>query len=355
MKILRIILILFALLALLVIGIGLFGPTGMDISYTQKLDAPVSSVYGHVHDFKKWENWSPWAEADPNMEITYGEKTAGEGGSYSWSSKASGTGEMQINEAKVNEMLGMDIGFDMGDGMQYSSCNMEFKEMGEKTEVTWHFNNSGNDGFKDRIFNVIMPSMLTSMYEKGLTNLEREAKDHPMTAIKKNVQKPLEMGIVEKELEGFFYVGKRHDDINMTEQAADLQGMFGASFAQIGSFLGAAGDGDKLLNPPLAITHSYDRETTISSFSPAMKVTEKVSVSPDLQCEYLKPHKAMVYNHVGSYDTLSDSYKKIVEVIMAKGLTMQFPSYEIYESDPGTEPDESKWITQIVIPIEWLD
>jgi effector-binding domain-containing protein len=353
MKVLRIILILLGLLGLLIAGIGFFGPTGIDISHTKEINAPISQVYGHAQDFNLWQNWSPWKEEDPNMAVEYGEITSGQGASYSWSSEKSGVGRMEINEAIPNEKLGMDIGFDMGSGMEYSTCDMEFKEMGEMTEVTWHFNSSGSESFVERLFNVIMPSKLKGQYEKGLNNLEREAKANPIKIEK--AKKPLEMGVTEENLEGFYYVGKRYNDVNTTEQYEEMKTMFSDGFGQIMGYLGQSGNGDKMIMPPFSFTHSYDRETTISSFSPSIKVSESVEAGDGLQSDYMKAHKAMVYTHVGSFDNLSDVYEMMVKTLMGKGYTMEFPSYEIYLTDPSTEPDQSKWQTKIVIPVEWME
>ncbi len=353
MKVLRIILILLGLLVLLFVGIGLFGPTGIDISYSKTIDAPVSQVYGHAQDFKLWQNWSPWKEDDPEMAVEFGEVTSGKGASYSWTSVKSGKGRMEINEALANERLGMDIGFDMGDGMKYSTCDMEFEENAGKTDVTWHFNSSGSDGFIERLSNVMLPAMLKGQYEKGLNNLEREVKANPVKMEKK--KEPIQMGVKEEELAGFYFVGKRYDDVNTTEQYEEMKTMFSEGFGAVMSYLGANGHGEKMIMPPFSFTHSYDKETTISSFSPAIQVTESVSVGEGLHSDYMRAHKGMVYTHEGSFDNLSSVYEMMVKTLMSKGYTMQFPSYEIYLTDPSTEPDQSKWQTKIVIPVEWME
>jgi len=353
MKVLRIILILLALLVVLFLGIGFFGPTGIDISHTKTIDAPVSQVYGHAQDFKLWQNWSPWKEDDPEMEVELGEKIKGEGASYSWKSKDSGNGRMEINEAIEHERLGMDIGFDMGDGMKYSTCDMEFVQKGNQTEVTWHFNSSGDDGFLERPFNVILPAMLKGQYERGLNNLEREAKTHPIVIEEK--KEPIKMGVTEERIEGFYYLGKRFDGVNTTTQKDEMQIMFGEGFGEVMEHLNSSGNAEKMIMPPFSLTHSYDRETTVSSFSPAIMVSEEITAPGGLQVGYVKSHKAIVYTHVGSYDKFKEVYEMMVKTLMAKGYTMELPSYEIYLVDPATEPDQSKLQTKIVIPVEWVE
>ncbi len=350
MKVLRIILVLLGLLVVLFLGVGLFGPTGMDVSHTKVVKAPMSSVYEQVIEFKNWPNWSPWQEMDPEMKVTYGENgSRGVGGSYSWDGPQTGVGEMEIREAVEGEKIGMDLGFDMGDGMDYNTCDMMFKEVPEGTEVTWTFKSSDKDGFMERIFNVVGPSMLKGSYEKGLNNLEQAAIDNPYVE-KKTL--PIEEGVREADYDGFYYVGEKYSDVKIEDVSSDD---FASSFMKVFAHLGVTGNMDKVVQPPLSVNEAYDEETTVSTFVVAMRTTEKVDGGADLVSEYVMPHKALTYIHVGPYENLPASYEKIVEVAMAKGYEMLFPCYEIYLTDPETEPDTSKWKTEIVLPVEWKE
>jgi len=347
MKVIRIILVLIGLLLLIFVGVGLFGPTSMEVTHKKVVKAPMASVWEQVVDFKNWPNWSPWAESDTAMVVTYGEKgSRGVGGSYSWEGPVTGVGEMEIREITENEEIGMDIGFDMGEGMTYSTADMQFKEVEGGTEITWNFNSSGQEDFMERIFNVIMPSVLKGMYDTGLTNLEQAALENPYKP-KKEV--PMEVGVREMEKEGFWYIGDRYTDVTMSDVG---QAEYGASYQKIFAHLGATGNADKIIQPPMSVTHAYDTETTITTFSVAMKTSQEVDPGTDLECVYIEPHKALVYMHVGDYEGISKSYEKAVQVMLAKGYTMKLPSYEVYITDPGTEPDSSKWKTELVIPVE---
>ncbi len=350
MKVVRIILVLLGLLILLVVGIGFFGPSEMNVSHKKVLKAPLPAVWEQVVEFKNWPNWSPWAASDPEMKVTYNEAgSRGVGGGYSWDGPKTGIGEMEIREITEGEEIGMDIGFDMGDGMEYSTCDMQFKEVEEGTEVVWNFESTGGTGFFQRIMNVVMPSMLTGMYETGLTAMEKAANDNPFTS---KEAPALEMGMEEVDLEGFHYIGKRYTDVKVADITKE---MYSAAYQEIFTVTGANGDVAKLIQPPISVTEAYDDETTSSTFSIAMKSSEEIYGGMKLASAYIKPHKAITFMHIGPYETLSDTYEKMMPAIYAKGLTPLMPCYEIYMTDPGTEPDPSKWETQIVIPTEWIE
>ena len=350
MKVLRIILVLLGLLALLIVGIGFFGPSDMNVSHKKVMKAPLPAVWEQVVEFKNWPNWSPWAASDPEMKITYSKAgSRGLGGGYSWEGPKTGKGEMEIREIREGEKIGMDIGFDMGGGMEYSTCDMQFKEVEGGTEVTWNFESSGNTGFGERLSNVIMPSILKGMYEEGLNGMEKEAIANPF--IPKEIE-VVDVAMEEVDMPGLFYIGKRYVDKNIEEITAK---MYTSSYRDIFKEVAENGEAAKLIQPPVSVTEAYDNETKVSTFTIAMMSTEKLYGGLSLATDYIKPHKAMIYRHKGSYERLPESYEAIMPAIYAKGLTPLMPSYELCLIGPITEPDDSKWVTQIVIPLEWIE
>ncbi|MFK7757919.1 MAG: SRPBCC family protein [Flavobacteriales bacterium] len=350
MKVLRIILVLVALLAILIVGIGFMGPTGMEISHSKTIKAPKEAVYNQVNNLKNWKNWSPWYAEDPEMKLAYSEGDAsGEGAWYTWNGEKSGVGKLEIREASDSK-LGMDIGFDLGKGLEYSTCDMMFKELGEaETEVTWTFSSSNQTGFISRIMNVVMPSMLKGQYEKGLNGLESAAQDNPF---KKTEPKKVETGMRIQEMDGFHYIGKRFNNIMVQDIKAED---YANSYGKIMEYLGGMNAMNKLVQPPIALTESYNLETTESTFVVAMKTSELIAPNEDLITDYFKAHKAMTIVHLGPYENLPGTYEKIMGAIRAQNMEPIFPSYEVYITDPGAEPDQSKWETLVVVPIQWTE
>jgi effector-binding domain-containing protein len=56
--------------------------------------------------------------------------------------------------------------------------------------------------------------------------------------------------------------------------------------------------------------------------------------------------------YVGPYDGMEPAYKAIEAWIAAKGRKSAGAAWEIYLSDPQSEPDPQKWQTEIYWPIE---
>src|SRR5262245_23248905 len=104
-----IVLIIVGVIALLVIGfiaIVAMTPTDFRIARKGLVNAPPAKVFPQVNDFHNWENWSPWAKLDPNMEQKYDGPPAGKGAGYWWNgSKQVGEGRMTITESRPHELV----------------------------------------------------------------------------------------------------------------------------------------------------------------------------------------------------------------------------------------------------------
>lgn len=55
--------------------------------------------------------------------------------------------------------------------------------------------------------------------------------------------------------------------------------------------------------------------------------------------------------HVGSYETLRDSYAAVAAWQERVGRTPSGGPWEVYITDPSTEPDPTRWRTEILWPL----
>ncbi|HVT11845.1 MAG TPA: GyrI-like domain-containing protein [Fimbriimonadaceae bacterium] len=61
--------------------------------------------------------------------------------------------------------------------------------------------------------------------------------------------------------------------------------------------------------------------------------------------------RAVFTRHVGPYDALKGAHDGCTSYIAANGLKMSCAPFEVYVTDPGMEPDSSKWITDLYYPV----
>ena len=55
--------------------------------------------------------------------------------------------------------------------------------------------------------------------------------------------------------------------------------------------------------------------------------------------------------HVGPYDTLGETYGTLLAWIVEQGRAIAGPMWEVYWTDPGAEPDPSRWRTEVIVPV----
>jgi len=66
----------------------------------------------------------------------------------------------------------------------------------------------------------------------------------------------------------------------------------------------------------------------------------------------LEATKALVCNYYGSYDKIYQAYESLKQYISKEKLTQIAPAREFYITDPQTEPDSSKWLSKIYVPVK---
>ena len=55
--------------------------------------------------------------------------------------------------------------------------------------------------------------------------------------------------------------------------------------------------------------------------------------------------------HAGGYDDLATTHIALADWVAEHGRTPAGPPWEVYWTDPGAEPDQANWRTQVLIPL----
>lgn len=107
--------------------------------------------------------------------------------------------------------------------------------------------------------------------------------------------------------------------------------------------------GAKIDGAPLVRYHRWGDDLDVEG---GMPVAEPIEGEGRVQPATLPAGKAVVIWHVGPYDELGRTHERLQAYLREKGLETRGPFWEEYWTDPGMEPDPSKWRTKIVWPIE---
>jgi effector-binding domain-containing protein len=310
-------------------------PTEFKVERSISIQAPKELVKEQVVYFKNSQKWSPWAKLDPNMKEWFEGEDGTVGAKHFWDGNDSvGEGSqeiMAIEENRVETLVTFIRPFE-------SKANgyFVFEENDNATTVTW--------GFESKIprpFNIIGLFMDISEnvgkdYEKGLESLKIicEAKAEEM-ASKWNIE------TVEFSEKTFLTY---RDTVGISEMQEFYSNHLGAIFGYLSSEKDLQPAG-----PACGIYYAWDEENQMTVLAAAVPYISNNNKKAELKGYEPVTLSGNAYKlaYIGNYNQLSDAHRAIHEYIEANNYAMSDVVLEEYVTDPGSEPDTSKWITNI--------
>ena len=150
-------------------------PSDCRISRDLVINASPQELFPYINNSKKMNDWMPWKESDPGLQMEYSGPEEGVGAKSSWDSKGKmGTGNAIVVEATLNNSVKSQLTYLKP--MEMSQlAEVSLTPVDGGTRVTWSVDMK--NGFVFKLFGVIMnmDKMVGGEFEKGLGNLKRLA------------------------------------------------------------------------------------------------------------------------------------------------------------------------------------
>lgn len=166
----KILLGLLTLLALVLVIAALQSDV-MQVSRTAVIAASPEAVFKVVNDFRRWDDWSPWAKLDPAMTKSLEGPPEGVGAIYRWSGNPEvGEGLTRLVESRPPEHIAMKLEF-VRPFAGSSDVQFSFAPAGGGTRVTWAM--QGKKPFLGKLAGLFMDceKMCGDQFSEGLANL----------------------------------------------------------------------------------------------------------------------------------------------------------------------------------------
>ncbi|MFP3945095.1 MAG: SRPBCC family protein [Alphaproteobacteria bacterium] len=331
-----------ALLAVIAVAlaVGFFLPRTVHVERTVVIARPQATVYAVVSDWRQFNEWSPWAEVDPDAEYTYEGEPGEVGSKMTWKGDGqAGTGSQEIIEARPYERVVSRLVF--GEDGEEGEAITAFTalEVDGGTELIWSFEYETGPAPWERWFGLMMESMVGSEYEKGLEKLKAYVEDLPRADFAM-----LDAEIVDVEPMPVAYTTMR------TAANPDAIGEgYQEGYEAVWAFMQ-----ENELSPagmPLGINTSSTEEEVV--FDAAMPISRGVPNPEDGPVKIGTTYggKALRAVHTGPYSGLEDSYAKIRAYMAAHRLERNGRTWEHFVTDPGEVP-ESELVTHIYVPVK---
>lgn len=289
-------------------------------------------VYDQVNNLEHWNSWSPWKNRDPNMEQEFSENPIGTGAVVRWKSASEGNGEQTIIESTSPGKIRIALVFDDWDGTTYS--NWKFEKEGENTtKVTWDLEGSELPFFI-RPLGFNWNADIKKDYKEGLINLKAICESFP--------QKNENLRVKIVEISPIMYIGKR-----LKVNAAEIGPAMGKAYKEIIDYLSK--EEIKVSGKPFSIY--YNSESDDFDILAALPIENEIESAINFETGVLPAGHAAMISHFGNYINLPATYHIIRDWLEDENYQIIGNSWEVYISDPGSEPDSTKWETQIFFPI----
>jgi len=325
---------LLALVVLFVI-VGFFLPDKVEITRSISINAPAEYSFEEIDKLENWKKWSYWNTLDDNMQVTYSDKLKGAGAFYQWDSEDMGVGKLTITESSPFKFIKADLEF-VESGPPARSW-FTFEPEGENTTLTMGFSS-------DMGMNPLMRWMGATWFKYEMD----KAFDHNLTKLKALAEsKPkFTIELSEETVKPITYIG-----INHTMSPKDIN----AVSAQMGKMYNELSGVLKksrieLKGHPFCLYPSYSAESM--DMICALPVAANVKLPAKYKIARTQQGKAVKGIHRGPYDKLEASHNQVIQFLEFKNHEINGAPWEVYITDPGTEPDPSKWVTEIYYPVK---
>ncbi|QQP95853.1 SRPBCC family protein [Lysobacter enzymogenes] len=166
---------LIVLLAVVFAGGGLLLPDKSHVERSATIDRPPAQVYAMLDSFKRFNEWSPWYQLEPDAKYSYSGPDSGVGAGMAWEGKKVGRGSQRIAESVPQSKIAVALDFD---GSQATATYTLVAE-GEGTRVTWALDSDHGYNLMGRWIGLLMEKMVGKDYEQGLARLKQVLENDP--------------------------------------------------------------------------------------------------------------------------------------------------------------------------------
>lgn len=338
----KVVLIVLFLLAAFV-ATGYFLPKQVHVERTVTIDRPVTMMFELLNGYRHFNNWSPWAERDPNAEFIVSGPDSGVGARLSWIGEPQlvGSGWQEIVASTAYERIDIKLDFDT---QGLADTGFVIVPQGGASKITWFFDTDLTrdqnilDAFLARYFGLLFDRWIGGDYEEGLANLKHYAES---LAVSDFSLKEIER--VDVTAQDILYV-----TTSSSQDPADIAVAMAEAYAEISRFMNQLAI--NMTGPPMAITRAWEEGSY--QFDAAIPVDSVPDELPgNIQSGASPSGPAVRAVHHGEYDQMMPTYEKIAAYISAHGLSQGLVSWEHYISDPANTAQQDM-ITHVYVMLD---
>jgi len=298
------------------------------------IDALPQRVFDVVADFGTWTTWSPWLCADPQAEVTVSQPSSSVGSVYAWKGEIVGQGEVEHRELQPGRLIREELRF-LKPFRSTSQVSFEMEPDRDGTRLTWHMH--GSLPWFMFWMRPMMESFIGMDYERGLKMLKEWIETGRILSQTK---------IRGVESVGPLRVAGVRESCLMKDIGPSMDKAFGEAKRKLDA-LGLPTDG-----AVISVYHHMDLKSLTCDYTSGFVIPESAQAPAEMSNWSLPRTRALVVEHLGSYDHLGNTWSAAHQYARTKKLKQsKAGAFEIYRNDPKhTSPADLR--TDVYLPLK---
>ena len=331
MKALRIIFFILLILVAAFLLIAAFLPKSAYVEESVVINAPQKMVFQEVNNYANWAYWSPFEQLDTTMVVTLEGPKSGAGAVMKWTSKG-GDGIQKILESTPFSSIANELKLMAGD-QNPARSDWKFEPVDKGTRVSWNVSMENLKYPIERYFGLLMPKMMKPVFQKGLTNLKVLCESLPFI----------------EDID--FQTISAQPTLTIKDSAmVDMIGpKMGDMYGNLMKFMTERNI--QMAGPPYTISYSWDYNKPFV-FEAGIPVQSPAAGEGEIVASEIAAGDVVCAPYYGPYEGMGTLHEKIQLYLAAKHIQYVGYPWEVYMTDPQTEPDSTRWQTMIYYRIK---
>ncbi|HMU14211.1 MAG: SRPBCC family protein [Bacteroidetes bacterium] len=333
MRALKTILIILGSLIALWLVLSLMGPKDSHLERSTVIKASPNTIFEYIRFLKNQDEWGVWYKMDPNAKYELVGEDGTVGAKRTWDGQVVRQGAQTIVALEQDKSVKADLEF----GPMLGHGSLDLTPQGDSTKVSWSMRMEIPFIFRAAALFMANDEGARD-FEGGLANLKTICEAKQVEMDKASVPT---FAIAVSEWPAKLYVGKR-EVVKWDDMKAFFTKHFGENMATVTKA------GVQPAGSPSGVFFEWsekDRTADLIAGIPVPLDARSKLKGSDL---YEMPaSKVLSLDYYGGYSGTAGAHMAMDKYIQDNHLTHHTNVVEEYITDPGQEPDSTKWLTRI--------
>jgi effector-binding domain-containing protein len=321
---------------------ALFSSPTCHVERTMAINAPAGVVFDQINTLQNWKKWSYWDNIDKiSMHDSFAGPESGIGNKHFWNSPndSVGKGSLTITRSEPNKFVETELAFDK---MGTSMGGWKINDSAGTVYVTTYMDMKPPFFMRPMMLFMNVDKMLGPDFDKSLDGLKKVSEAAASLSASSTAK-------IEQTTVPSMEIMSIMDSCT----SSNISQKLGQLYMEIG--VETQKQGLKQAGPVFAVYHKVIMNADGSKnfvLQAGIPVDKPGKSAGRVKAWTVPAGNVVKASYYGPYDKVEPTYMALQEWMSKNGKTADGPPWESYVTDPGKEPDSTKWLTEIYYAIK---